>query len=1049
VAQPPREDLTPTVRAVAEQLGEGPVTAQQLVTAILTRHRSDYANGLTDTMPVDWPSAARELTPHAWLEEARAAFTTEAHGPLHGRIVILGAALADPPAGRALTRAGVFHGVAAELQPRLAEGLTLEGLRRLSTIPLAAAGQGLGMRDAGLAGGVDALAYSPGGQLLAAGGPEGWRVLTRDRLAPLLPEPLPGPVARLAFVDGDRVAVAGGDRLAVWRARSGTEPEAELLGGVVLALEHGLAVGADGTTIRLPGQLRGWPGSTDAYVAGTIAAHGRVVALATRSGRLVLVDVTDDGWSVRARMGTAEGSTVAALALDPEGARVLAAGDGGDLEARDTGSGASLWEEVQPPPVSVAAFSPDGSRAVTAGAFAVLRDAASGQLVAELSHEQAIAAAAFSPDGSLVATAGTDGTACLWNGRTGAAVGRLSHAAPVTALAWAPDGGHLATGTAAGVVAVWPTGLEPRLRHRLAAYSADDVRAADDLAVPLEIDADVDALAALVAARTVTPPLSLGLFGDWGSGKSFFMRRLRGRVAQLAADARDSGELQRDVAFHKRIAQVEFNAWHYAESNLWASLVEHILANLRASPDEPDDRVQARKARVLEQIAQQQTAVTAAQRQEEASAGALESSRARLDELDGELKRIAAQDPLAGRGVPDAAKAALSALSAEMTLPSAPGGTVAEVARAVTETRRALEHGRDVLVPLLRARDRRRRFVLLVAVVAGAPAVALAAGLLVPETVRSLTAWATGAMAFLGGAAAWVRGQAQWTSRQLERVDAAADELEAPLREARAGQEAELARVRAEHAEAARVAAQERARLDGLHTALAAATPARMLSELVSERVDSDDYRRHLGVLALVRRDFEAISDYLRLQTQETEACERLADEERDDAVWLGRIVLYIDDLDRCEPAQVVAVLQAVHLLLAFPLFVVVVGVDVRWVERSLALSHPTLLEPDGKGASPRDYLEKIFQIPFWLEPLDAEASRGMLQSLLGPEVARARGAVAEPVRERSNGSGVAQPDADGDGGAAAGRLTAAPSPPTGAEAPAPPRPTCSRRACW
>ncbi len=44
----------------------------------------------------------------------------------------------------------------------------------------------------------------------------------------------------------------------------------------------------------------------------------------------------------------------------------------------------------------------------------------------------------------------------------------------------------------------------------------------------------------------------------------------------------------------------------------------------------------------------------------------------------------------------------------------------------------------------------------------------------------------------------------------------------------------------------------------------------------------------------------------------------------------LNRIVLYIDDLDRCPPKRVVEVLQAVHLLLAFELFVVVVGVDAR-----------------------------------------------------------------------------------------------------------------------
>ena len=75
-------------------------------------------------------------------------------------------------------------------------------------------------------------------------------------------------------------------------------------------------------------------------------------------------------------------------------------------------------------------------------------------------------------------------------------------------------------------------------------------------------------------------------------------------------------------------------------------------------------------------------------------------------------------------------------------------------------------------------------------------------------------------------------------------------------------------------------------------------------------------------------------------------------------------------------------VLQAVHLLLAFPLFVVVVGVDVRWVERALRLHHEHLLVSGDGGAAPRDYLEKIFQIPFWLGPLDPDASRAMLRRL-------------------------------------------------------------------
>jgi hypothetical protein len=68
-------------------------------------------------------------------------------------------------------------------------------------------------------------------------------------------------------------------------------------------------------------------------------------------------------------------------------------------------------------------------------------------------------------------------------------------------------------------------------------------------------------------------------------------------------------------------------------------------------------------------------------------------------------------------------------------------------------------------------------------------------------------------------------------------------------------------------------------------------------------------------------------------------------------------------------------VLQAIHLLLAFESFVVVVGVDVTWVQNALARDLVGADENvNGNGAIKQqraiEYLEKIFQIAFWLSPL-------------------------------------------------------------------------------
>jgi hypothetical protein len=129
--------------------------------------------------------------------------------------------------------------------------------------------------------------------------------------------------------------------------------------------------------------------------------------------------------------------------------------------------------------------------------------------------------------------------------------------------------------------------------------------------------------------------------------------------------------------------------------------------------------------------------------------------------------------------------------------------------------------------------------------------------------------------------------------------------------------------------------------------------------------------------------------------------------------------VLYIDDLDRCPPRRVVEVLEAVHLLLAFPLFVVVVGVDSRWVLRSLESHYWQLLAPGDAGeapaATPLDYVEKIFQVPYQLRPLDAPTTRRMLHGLL-EEAGIARSEDEPAVRSGTTPSRPAQAGSRADG---------------------------------
>ena len=101
--------------------------------------------------------------------------------------------------------------------------------------------------------------------------------------------------------------------------------------------------------------------------------------------------------------------------------------------------------------------------------------------------------------------------------------------------------------------------------------------------------------------------------------------------------------------------------------------------------------------------------------------------------------------------------------------------------------------------------------------------------------------------------------------------------------------------------------------------------PGRQLYTFLAERAASGDYAGQLGLVSIIRKDLERL--VRRLEAQDLPELSALPGNVGSQVLpRIDRIVLYIDDLDRCQPQQVVEVLQAIHLLLALNLFVVVVG---------------------------------------------------------------------------------------------------------------------------
>jgi hypothetical protein len=97
---------------------------------------------------------------------------------------------------------------------------------------------------------------------------------------------------------------------------------------------------------------------------------------------------------------------------------------------------------------------------------------------------------------------------------------------------------------------------------------------------PLRIRRDVETFGALLASKSLEPPLSIGLFGPWGSGKTTFLKRLRRAVEGRTMEARAALEAGKPTAYVRNVVHVDFNAWHFAEGALTSSLVDTILRKL-------------------------------------------------------------------------------------------------------------------------------------------------------------------------------------------------------------------------------------------------------------------------------------------------------------------------------------------------------------------------------------------------------------------------------------------------------------------------------------
>ena len=498
----------------------------------------------------------------------------------------------------------------------------------------------------------------------------------------------------------------------------------------------------------------------------------------------------------------------------------------------------------------------------------------------------------------------------------------------VTALASDQSGSLLAVAVDCGV-GVWSLGRDRRpagIPH----FDSDQPTggASADM---VDADRDARALAELIASEALEPPIAIGLFGAWGSGKSFVLNRIESLVGEITETAPEG--------YLRYIPIVRFNAWHYAETNLWASLVDEVLRKIGpAAPISPppevgkaEELVTAKRESVRmveERVGEEERKLTRASRRH--------AWRSRLLLL--LLWAIALAVVavvvwrLNGHDLWRGLTLTVGALTAMLVV-------LRQAQQAAKEVRSVVTDGR--------------------------------------ERGRTLAKW---------GSAKDVNETAQNLRIERRKLETAQAEADLALRAAAHAKE------------------------------IASSTD---LGSVLARVSGETEYRDQLSVITRTRERFKSIDKAVNAardarKARSAQAKPPTAPVEADKASTdsgtpgneeqLDRVVIVIDDLDRCPPEKVVTVLEAVHLLFDFRIFVVILAVDTRWLEQSLLIRYRKLLGATAK-ASPADYLEKVIQIPLHLVHLDPGLVRRMLSGLTGAAVdasERAGGSAAVETVVRS-----------------------------------------------
>ncbi|HLP54420.1 MAG TPA: P-loop NTPase fold protein [Fluviicola sp.] len=532
----------------------------------------------------------------------------------------------------------------------------------------------------------------------------------------------------------------------------------------------------------------------------------------------------------------------------------------------------------------------------------------------------------------------------------------------------------------------------------------------------LDFDKEAQSLAALVTLKELQPPLAIALFGTWGSGKSFFMRQIEKRARELSiyqgfiVSGKETESAQKDpdkALFHSGIAHITLNAWSYLDANLWAGLThslfeklnEYITNNTKGSIEK--FKVQVKITKRLEVLNN--------------DLNHFKEKKTQLVHLKEKLEKERDNKILRHfqlRGYDESVKKFLKSagLHEEEIKLLTPSNIEKFVKSSVSFVTYLRANSNKVLLQLIGAT------VLVLLVKFGAQGLA---------AYYEKTRLANFLQSIFAGIAAPILPVFGWVAKFLVSKRSTVKKVKDYINDL-SGEtnDPALIQLQSDLKEVDALIGEIETSIDEEYSKTSDITQL-AITNFISSKHEQDAYQKHLGIITTIRKDFETLSELFsdlnkpKMPMPSAKEQERQESIETDKAIItesfesnrkLERIILYIDDLDRCSDEKVMEVLEAVHLLMAFPLFIVIVGVDERSVHNALinrqldryrGINNNVIINHFHK-IEPREYLEKIFQIPFHLPVPDTKGVLKLIDDLIpvvGPAVTYKAPDSKEPVK--------------------------------------------------